>query len=100
MKAIFARAVPRLRLIQSGEIGMVLQVQANFGQDKFRALKSDNWRLSSKEAPAGPMTATGIHLLDLSTGVFGKAECARERQRRGGPPLGVVHHWCRANGML
>ena len=63
-----------LRILKSGEIGEPLQVEANFSQDKFLSLKSDNWRLSSEEAPAGPMTATGIHLLDLSVGVFGPAK--------------------------
>jgi len=62
------------RILQSGEIGVPLQVEANFSQDKFLSLKADNWRLSGKEAPAGPMTATGIHLLDLSIGVFGPAK--------------------------
>jgi predicted dehydrogenase len=62
-----------MRLVKSGELGVPLQIEANFVQDKFLSLPSDNWRLSSKEAPAGPMTATGIHLLDLSVGVFGAA---------------------------
>jgi predicted dehydrogenase len=63
-----------MRLIKSGELGTPLQIEANFVQDKFLSLPADNWRLSAKEAPAGPMTATGIHLLDLSVGVFGPAE--------------------------
>ena len=63
-----------MRLVKSGELGTPLQVEANFLQDKFLSLPADNWRLSAKEAPAGPMTATGIHLLDLSVGVFGAAE--------------------------
>lgn len=63
-----------MKVVQSGEIGTPLQVEANFSQDKFLTLAADNWRLSGKEAPAGPMTATGIHLLDLSVGVFGEAE--------------------------
>jgi len=62
-----------MRLVSSGELGAPLQIEANFVQDKFLTLPADNWRLSSKEAPAGPMTATGIHLLDLSVGVFGAA---------------------------
>jgi predicted dehydrogenase len=62
-----------MRLVKSGELGTPLQIEANFVQDKFLTLPADNWRLSSKEAPAGPMTATGIHLLDLSVGVFGTA---------------------------
>ena len=62
-----------MRLVKAGELGTPLQVEANFSQDKFLSLAADNWRLSGKEAPAGPMTATGIHLLDLSVGVFGSA---------------------------
>ncbi len=63
-----------MHMAATGELGTLLQIEANFVQDKFLALPADNWRLSSKEAPAGPMTATGIHLLDLSVGVLGPAE--------------------------
>src|SRR6267378_2789939 len=63
-----------LRMVKAGELGTPLQIEANFVQDKFLSLPPDNWRLSAKEAPAGPMTATGIHLLDLSVGVFGAAD--------------------------
>jgi predicted dehydrogenase len=66
--------VELMRLVKTGELGTPLQVEANFLQDKFLSLPADNWRLSAKEAPAGPMTATGIHLLDLSVGVFGAAD--------------------------
>jgi len=62
-----------MRVVKSGELGTPLQIEANFSQDKFLSLPADNWRLSGKEAPAGPMTATGIHLLDLSVAVFGEA---------------------------
>jgi predicted dehydrogenase len=62
------------RLVESGELGTLLQIEANFSQDKFLALPPDNWRLSAKEAPAGPMTATGIHLLDLSVSFLGQPE--------------------------
>jgi predicted dehydrogenase len=62
------------RMLKAGELGTPLQVEANFSQDKFLSLPADNWRISGKEAPAGPMTATGIHLLDLSVGVFGPAK--------------------------
>jgi predicted dehydrogenase len=63
-----------MRLVRTGELGTPLQIEANFSQDKFLSLPADNWRLSGKEAPAGPMTATGIHLLDLSVAVMGPAE--------------------------
>jgi predicted dehydrogenase len=62
------------RMARMGELGTLLQVEANFSQNRFLSLGSDNWRLSAAEAPAGPMTATGIHLLDLAIGLLGPAE--------------------------
>ena len=62
------------RMLEAGELGRPLQIEANFSQDKFLALPADNWRLSGTEAPAGPMTATGIHLLDLAVSLLGPAD--------------------------
>jgi predicted dehydrogenase len=62
------------RLIAEGTLGTVLQIEANFSQDKFFALPKDNWRLSNAHAPVGPLTATGIHLVDLSIAVLGPCE--------------------------
>ncbi|MBN8490752.1 MAG: Gfo/Idh/MocA family oxidoreductase [Burkholderiales bacterium] len=76
-----------MELLKSGVLGTPLQVEANFSQDKFLALAADNWRLSGAEAPAGPMTATGIHLLDLSIGVFGEAETVHASVKQLGSPL-------------
>ena len=75
------------RLVQSGALGKPLQIEANFSQDKFLSLPADNWRLSPKEAPAGPMTATGIHLLDLSVGLMGPAAEVYARVRQLGSQL-------------
>ena len=61
-------------LIAAGELGEVLQIEANFSQDKFLALPRDNWRLSNTLAPVGPLTATGIHLVDLSIAILGPCE--------------------------
>jgi predicted dehydrogenase len=67
------------RLARGGALGQLLQFEANFSQDKFLALPADNWRLSALDAPAGPMTATGIHLLDLGVSLLGPAETALAR---------------------
>ena len=95
------------RMAASGELGTLLQVEANFSQDKFLSMPADNWRMSQKEAPAGPMTATGIHLLDLSIGLLGPAEnvCARVRQLgsglTNGDTLGVlVTHRSGSNSLI
>lgn len=79
--------VEAMRMVKAGEIGTPLQIEANFSQDKFITLGPDNWRVSESEAPAGPMTATGIHLLDLAVGVFGAADSAVVRVRQLGSTL-------------
>ena len=71
----FEPAVAALRKrIAAGELGSILQVEANFSQDKFFALDPGNWRLSKEHAPVGPLSATGIHLVDLSIALLGPAE--------------------------
>jgi predicted dehydrogenase len=60
--------------VADGTLGTVLQIEANFSQDKFLALPRDNWRLSRVHAPVGPLTATGIHLVDLSIALLGPCE--------------------------
>jgi len=95
------------RLAKAGELGTLLQIEANFSQDKFLSLDSDNWRMSEKEAPAGPMTATGIHLLDLSIGLLGPAQQVYARVRQlgsrlvNGDTLGIlVTHKSGANSLI
>jgi predicted dehydrogenase len=95
------------RLAGAGELGTLLQVEANFSQDKFLSLEPDNWRMSQTEAPAGPMTATGIHLLDLALGLLGPAQHVYARVRQlgsrlvNGDTLGIlVTHKSGANSLI
>ena len=55
----------------AGRLGRILQIEANFSHNKFLALDPANWRLDARQAPAGGMTATGIHLTDLSVKLLG-----------------------------
>jgi predicted dehydrogenase len=71
----FEPAILQLRKdIAEGKLGTILQIEANFSQDKFFALPKDNWRLSNRFAPVGPLTATGIHLVDLAIAILGHPE--------------------------
>jgi predicted dehydrogenase len=95
------------RLAQRGELGTLLQIEANFSQDKFLSLPPGNWRTSGKEAPAGPMTATGIHLLDLAVGMLGPAARVFASVKQlgsnltNGDTLGIlVHFKSGANALL
>ena len=67
------------RRITNGELGTILQIEGNFSQDKFFALPPDNWRLSKVHAPCGPLSATGIHLVDLAISILGPAESVLSR---------------------
>lgn len=66
-----------LNAAAEGRLGRLLQIEANFSHDKFLSLDPTNWRLKANQAPAGGMTATGIHLTDLSVKLMGPAANVR-----------------------
>jgi predicted dehydrogenase len=61
------------RLIDADTLGKILLFETNVSHDNFRRLTVDNWRLSTNNAPAGMMTAVGIHLTDLFVHFVGPA---------------------------
>ena len=93
----FEPAVIELRRrVAAGELGTILQIEANFNQNKFFALPPDNWRLSKQHAPVGPLTGTGIHLVDLAVALLGPAESVwarlstRGSEFENGDTLGIM----------
>jgi predicted dehydrogenase len=60
------------RRFAAGEFGNPLMLEGNFSQDKFLNLPGDNWRLSNTSNPVGPLSATGIHMVDLSIALLGR----------------------------
>jgi len=69
----FEPAVVEMRKrFNSGEFGRPLLLEGNFSQDKFLKLPRDNWRLSNAANPTGPLSATGIHMVDLSIALLGR----------------------------
>ena len=73
--------------LAAGELGTALLVEGNFSQDKFLALPADNWRLSALDAPVGPLSATGIHIVDLSIALLGKPKEVWARLATRGSPF-------------
>ncbi len=59
------------RIVDSGELGTLMHVEANFSHDIFTSVESDNWRGSTEEAPAAGMTGMGVHLTDLFISMLG-----------------------------
>lgn len=71
----FEPAVAELmRMVRAGELGKLLHVEANVSHDLFRKLDASNWRLDQKHAPAGMMTAVGIHITDIFIALAGPAQ--------------------------
>jgi predicted dehydrogenase len=58
-------------LVDSGTLGRPLLLDANFSHNLFRNVDPNNWRLSRENAPAGAMTALGIHLTDMFVALAG-----------------------------
>ena len=63
-----------LALARDGKLGALMHIEANFSHDIFAALDDANWRLKTDESPAGGLTATLIHLMDLSINLFGQPD--------------------------
>ena len=58
-------------LVDSGELGTIMHVEANFSHDGLAAVKAGDWRVSKTESPAAAMTGMGIHLTDTFIQILG-----------------------------
>ena len=95
------------RLAREGALGTLMQIDANFSHDKLANAAPGHWRVSKAEAPAGPLTGTGIHLLDLAVSLLGPADYVLANARQldsalsNGDTLGaLVVHKSGANSLL
>lgn len=59
------------RLVDSGALGTIMHVEANFNHDKLAGVDPGHWRLSPADAPAAGMTGMGVHLTDAYIHMFG-----------------------------
>lgn len=96
----FEPGVAEIRdLVASGRLGRLLAFEGSFCQDKFLALDEQNWRISATEAPVGPLSATGIHVMDLALSFLGEPDQASAHLSTqgtsfaNGDTLGVQLRW-------
>jgi predicted dehydrogenase len=61
-----------LQTITGGELGQLLHLEANVSHNLFASLDPSSWRVRASDAPAGAMTALGIHLTDLFISFAGR----------------------------
>jgi predicted dehydrogenase len=57
--------------LSSGELGMILHMEANFSGNVVGRYTADMWRADASESPAGGLAGSGIHLIDLMIGYAG-----------------------------
>ena len=60
------------RLVGAGELGDILQVEANHSHGWMVDLPADHWRRKTGEGPSAGLTGMGVHFLDLFMALFGR----------------------------
>ncbi|MSQ19927.1 MAG: Gfo/Idh/MocA family oxidoreductase [Betaproteobacteria bacterium] len=68
--------------VNSGALGEILHLEANMSHNLFATLDASNWRVGAKDAPAGAMTALGIHVTDLFMSLVGRPKRVIARTAR------------------
>ena len=71
-----------LQMVQSGQLGQILHLEANVSHNLFAKMEASNWRVQDRDAPAGAMTALGIHLTDFFISLLGCPTQVRAKTRK------------------
>ncbi len=59
------------RMVDARELGTLLHVEMNWSHNRFAGAQASGWRQDPKQAPAGTLTALGVHLTDYLQSVAG-----------------------------
>ena len=71
----FEPAIKEIKhLADSGELGTIMHVEANFSHDMLAGVETDNWRASENESPIPALSSMGIHLTDIYIHLFGRVK--------------------------
>src|SRR5919106_1352229 len=71
------------RLIDAGQLGTIMHIEANFSHDKLAGVPKDDWRSSKVDSPIPAITGMGIHLTDAFVHMQGEiAEVHTQTARR------------------
>ncbi len=72
------------RIIEAGDLGTVMQVEANYSHDLLADVAPGAWRADAAEAPAGGMTGMGVHMTDWFIALLGDVREVHARMARRG----------------
>lgn len=59
------------RMIDAGELGRIMHVEANYSHDILADVPEGTWRTAPDETPAGGMTGMGVHVTDAWLNMIG-----------------------------
>lgn len=59
-------------MVASGEFGTLLHLECNWSHDLFAQNTGDTWRKDPSQAPAGTLTALGVHITDYFQSIAGR----------------------------
>jgi len=59
------------RMIRSGELGTLLHIECHWSHNYFAGPIASTWRQDPAQAPAGMLTALGVHITDLFQSMAG-----------------------------
>jgi predicted dehydrogenase len=77
------------RIVRGGELGQILHLEGHFSNESTRRFYK-GWRETEAEAPAGGLTATGVHVLDSFIALAGPARSVQARLTTRDPAPGPV----------
>ena len=60
------------RMTRSGQLGTLLLIESNWSHNHFVGTTPSTWRQDPVQAPAGMLTALGVHITDLYQSVAGR----------------------------
>ncbi len=82
------------RLIESGELGQLTQIEAVFGNGRGLRLQRTDWRWYQSGAPGGPLSQIGIHQFDVLEALGGPIRSVSARSAHHSPlPSEVEDQW-------
>jgi predicted dehydrogenase len=76
-------------MIEAGELGTVLQLQATYTDPGGLSASLPGWRRDPRESPAGAMTALGVHMVDTFHFLAGRARRVSAFSKRI-PSMGAI----------
>ncbi len=80
------------RMTAAGTLGRLLHLEGNVSHNLFARMDASSWRVGAADAPAGPMTALGVHLTDLFIAFAGRPRAVRARTAHVVPEAVGVDH--------